>query len=362
LDIILDTPGTRLNKRNELLSISIPEREKIEVPLRNIETIIADSGVQITTQVLKALSSSGVNIVFTSQGRPFGLYTPFGGVATVHTRRQQLLAYEDWRGAYLATQFVYAAIENKRRLLLYFAKNRKRSNLRDYTRLRAAAKEIGRLREKLLKFSVHTIRTKKVRDIRMELMGVEGRASATYFMVYGSLFPDDFKVYYRTRRPPRDPVNSLLSLGYTVLLSHVIAGILSSGLELYGGYLHSDRSGKPSLALDLIEEFRQPIIDRMVARIIQKQQLSVDDFEESSRGFRLKDKKKQFFYEELRKEITGSSAGQLFFPDDAKQKPPEKKKGAVRLNYKKIISRQARKIVNFLIGAKERYKPFVMNY
>ncbi len=359
MDIILEKPGTRLGKRKEMLKISVPNRDDIEVPFREIESIIVDKGVQITSQALQVLSSYAVNIVYTSLGNPYGIYTPFANVGTVFTRRQQLLAYEDWRGLHLATKFVYATMENKRRLLLYFAKNRKESNPKKYRRLRNAAEYLKEMVDVLEKFTKLIKKGDKVSTKRQELMGIEGRATAIYFREFGSLMPKEFKILRRTRRPPRDPVNSLLSLGYTILLGYVTTGIAAAGLELYGGFLHSDRSGKPSLALDLIEEFRQPIIDRFIARLFQKSQFHLDDFDNSIHGYRLKDDKRTFFYKELRKEIMGGSEPESLFGDKNKE---FKEKRKMKLNFKKEMVRQARMVANYLIGATSSYVPFLMNW
>ncbi|MBD3256547.1 MAG: CRISPR-associated endonuclease Cas1 [Candidatus Lokiarchaeota archaeon] len=361
MDVILETPGTRVGKKKELLKISVPDKNNVEVPMREIESIIVGSGVQITSQALKALSSFAINIVYTSLGKPYGLYTPFANVGTVFTRRQQLLAYDDWRGCHIASKFVYAAVENKRRLLLYFAKNRKKSNIGKYRILKAASKKIGKIVESLLKFSKHSMGGKRISDIRMNLMGIEGSVAALYFQQYGNLFSGRFKTLHRTRRPPRDPINSLLSLGYTVLQGHITTAVAAAGLELYGGFLHSDRSGKPSLALDLLEEFRQPVIDRLVARLVLKNQISIEDFTNSLHGFRLNDDKRSLFYEELRKEVMGGLTTEELFG-----KPPpkasEKDNKKVKLNYKREMIRQARQLANFLIGASSTYEPFVMNW
>ncbi|MBN1216338.1 MAG: CRISPR-associated endonuclease Cas1 [Candidatus Lokiarchaeota archaeon] len=359
MDVILDTPGTRLGKRKDMLKISVPNHDEVEVPVREIESIIANKGVQITSQALQFLSSYAVNIIYTSLGKPYGIYTPFANVGTVFTRRQQLLAYEDWRGLHLASKFVYATIENKRKLLLYFAKNRKESNPKKYKRLRFAAEHLAEMVDALELFTKKIRKGERISNKRQELMGIEGRATAIYFREFGSLLPKEFKVLRRTRRPPTDPVNSLLSLGYTILLGYITTGIAAAGLELYGGFLHSDRSGKPSLALDLIEEFRQPIIDRFVARLIQKSQINTDNFENSIYGYRLKNEARDFFYKELRKEITGGKESELLFGDNQKL---SKEKSKMKLNYKKEIVKQARMVANYLIGATSNYVPFIMNW
>ena len=361
MDLILESYGTRISKRKGLLKISTLDKDPVEVPLREVESIIAGTGVQITSQALKALSSHAVNIVYTSLGKPYGLYTPFASVGTVFTRRQQILAYEDKRGVHLASKFVYASIENKRRLMLYFAKNRKRSNPTETLYLKRVANKLGEMIEKLEGFMETLTRDATVYEIRRELMGIEGRSAAIYFREYGSLLPDEFITFKRSRRPPKDPANSLLSLGYTVLQGHITTAIAAAGLELYAGFLHSDRSGKPSLALDLLEEFRQPIIDRFIAKLFHQKRFSPDDFEESIHGYHLKKRKKTFFYEQLKKEIQGGVTAQELFGKQ-KTKPVKTNNSKVNINFKKQMVRQARKLANYLIGAKSEYEPFLMNW
>ncbi len=363
MDVILETPGTYVGKSKEMIKIIVPERKPIKIPVREVESIVVGNGVQLTSQILKTLSSYAINIVFTSLGKPYGIYTPFANQGTVFTRRQQLMAYHDWRGCHLALQFVYAAIENKRKLLLYFAKNRKKTKPNRYVILRAAARKLERMKQSLVIFSKTQAKGKSINEIRMELMGIEGKATAIYFQNYGIILPKEFRTYQRTRRPPKDPINSLLSLGYTILQGHIHTAIAAAGLELYGGFLHSDRSGKPSLALDLLEEFRQPVIDRLIMRLVQKGRIIKEDFKNSIHGYRLENTKKKFYYQSLRREIRGKKTSQVLFNEDTSiDKPESARKGPIRINFKRKMIAQARKLANYLIGATSRYEPFIMNW
>jgi len=362
MDLILETPGTRVSKRQGMIKLSVPDKPNKEVAIREVESIIMGNGVQITSQALKALSSYAVNIVYTSLGTPYGIYTPFANVGTVFTRRQQLAAYEDFRGIHLATQFVYATLENKRRLLKYFAKNRKKSNPKKYRRLRHASNRIEEAVSKLLKFSKTLSKGDKIYHHRQKLMGIEGFVAKIYFRELGALFPLGIKTQKRTRRPPKDPLNSLLSLGYTVLQGHITTAIAAAGLELYGGYLHSDRSGKPSLALDLLEEFRQPVIDRLVTKLLIRGELKREDFNDSIHGFRLKKEKKSHFYQSLKEEISGGTEAEGLFESSKYSQRANGDKSKVKLNYKREMIRQARKLANYLIGSTSRYEPFIMNW
>ena len=362
MDLILETPGTRVSKRKGMIKVSVPDKSNEEVAMREVESIIIGTGVQITTQALKALSSYAVNIVYTSLGTPYGIYTPFANVGTVFTRRQQLAAYEDFRGIHVATQFVYASIENKRRLLKYFAKNRKKTNPKKYRRLRHAANRIEEAIGKLLQFSKSLLKGDKIYHHRQKLMGIEGHVAKIYFRELGALFPLGLKTQRRTRRPPKDPLNSLLSLGYTVLQGHITTGIAAAGLELYGGFLHSDRSGKPSLALDLLEEFRQPVIDRLVTKLLISGQLKEKDFKNSIHGYRLKNEKKSLFYKKLKEEVAGGSQAEGIFELKPNIRSSKGDKSRVKLNYKREMIRQARKLANYLTGSTSRYEPFIMNW
>jgi len=357
--VILETPGTKVGKRQEMLKVNVPEKKTVEIPLREVESIIVGKSVQITTQALESLSTYAINIVYTSMGKPFGLYTPFANVGTVFTRRQQLLAYEDWRGVHLAIKFVLGTIENKRKLLLYFAKNRKVSNPQKAMRLKAGARHIGKMVDSLLKFSKVNVKNRNLSEIRAQLMGIEGQTTKTYFQEYGNLFPREMWTLHRSRRPPRDPLNSLLSLGYTVVQGYITTAIAAAGLELYAGFLHSDRSGKPSLALDLLEEFRQPIVDRLIARLVFKGMIKAEDFDNNFNGFRLKQDKKTLFYKELRKTIIGHDGSEGLFEFESSVNI---KRRTNSLNYKAQMIRQARKVANFLIGAKSEYTPFIMKW
>lgn len=357
MDIILETPGTKVGKRQEMLKVNVPDNKTVEIPLREVESIIVGNGVQITTQALESLSMYAINIVYTSLGKPFGLYTPFANVGTVFTRRQQLLAYEDWRGVHLANKFVFGTLENKRRLLLYFAKNRKTSNPQKAMRLKAGARHIGTMIDSLLKGYKVNVKTKRISEIRSQMMGIEGQATKTYFQEYGNLFPKEMWTLHRSRRPPRDPLNSLISLGYTVLQGYITTAIAAAGLELYAGFLHSDRSGKPSLALDLLEEFRQPIVDRLIARLVFKGMIKGEDFDNNFQGYRLNQEKKTLFYEELRRMIIGHDGVRDLFESSG-----EVQRKSNGLNYKAQMIRQARNVANFLIGATTEYMPYIMKW
>lgn len=110
------------------------------------------------------------------------------------------------------------------------------------------------------------------------LMGTEGSATAMYFQAYGRMFRQELRFEVRTRRPPKDPVNAVLSLGYTLLTNEILALLIAQGFDPYIGFLHGVVYGRPSLALDLTEEFRHPLVDRLTLNLFNNQMLTAEDF------------------------------------------------------------------------------------
>ncbi len=113
------------------------------------------------------------------------------------------------------------------------------------------------------------------------LMGIEGMCSNVYFTAFGEMLNGDFTFNGRNRQPPKDPVNIMLSLGYTFLLKEVSAALEIHAFEMYLGFLHGVRYGRKSLPLDIIEEFRQPVVDRLVIKLTNTRMMNSFDFEEN---------------------------------------------------------------------------------
>ena len=119
---------------------------------------------------------------------------------------------------------------------------------------------------------------------------MEGAGAAAYFSVFGRTLRAPWSFASRTRRPSRDPVNALLSFGYTMLLSNVVGAICIVGLDLCVGFLHPEYRGRPALALDLMEEFRSPVVDRLVVGMLNQRLLSPEQFKDLEDGGVLMDR------------------------------------------------------------------------
>lgn len=116
------------------------------------------------------------------------------------------------------------------------------------------------------------------------LLGFEGGAARSYFSALSKIAPDDFKFFGRSTRPPKDPFNSLLSLGYSMLYKNIMGAIERHGLNPYFGFLHTDAEGHPALASDLMEEWRAVIVDDVVLQLTKNKQLQVNQFTKGENG------------------------------------------------------------------------------
>ena len=179
--------------------------------------------------------------------------------ATVQTRREQILALTDKRGLDFCKAVVLGKIKNQERLLRYFGKHVKKDNEERFKKIEAAVSQLRGLWKK-----VPVIDGASVSEARGTLMGTEGTAGRIYWEAVKQIVGHRVEFFGREHRGASDEVNSLLNYGYGILYSQVWGAVLNAGLEPFAGFLHVDRPGKPSLVLDLVEEFRQPVVDRSV--------------------------------------------------------------------------------------------------
>lgn len=257
--------GVFLGKKSERLVIKEKGDVRREIPFFKVDNVTIDSrGVSFSVDALYKLVQEGVQINFiTSTGRPYAKIVAPELSATVKTRRQQLLAYKDSRGVQLVKRVVHGKIANQAVLVKYFAKSRKGTAI--YEKLQEQIQRIDRVSSEIDRVDGYSID-----ECRSALMNVEGRAARIYWRCVAQILSDKIDFPGRKHRGASDPVNSALNYGYGILYSRVMGAILLAGLEPYAGFLHVDRPGKPSMVLDLIEEFRQACVDRPIVAAFRK--------------------------------------------------------------------------------------------
>src|SRR5579883_2683190 len=273
--LILSGFGMYLGKKSERLQVKLGGKAVYEFPFFRIsEVVVASRGVSLSSDLLKEFCERGIRLGFVeASGRPYAMLSSPILTATVESRREQLLAYNDARGFEFARLVVRGKIRNQRHLLLYFCKYLKQS---DPLRFGSISDVARRLRS--FELQARKLNGASVGEKRQELMGLEGVAGRLYWQGVTALIESKAEFMGRVHQGATDGVNALLNYGYGILYAQVWGAVVNAGLEPFAGFLHVDRPGKPSLVLDLVEEFRQPVVDRTVIAFINLgQSLTMQD-------------------------------------------------------------------------------------
>lgn len=271
--IYIQTQNAWVHKDNENLVLKVGDELKARVPIHKLQGLVCFGQVSISPYLMAHCAENGVTITYLNQFGKFLARVEGPVSGNVLLRRTQHLAGADPnQSVAIARTILVGKIYNQRAVL--------RRYLRDYGDQSDAQAELA-VAEKRLSRCLEQLNDCQSID---KLMGREGEAAQVYFGVFQHLIrQSDFQFDARRRRPPTDPVNALLSFCYTLLTHDCRSALETTGLDPASGFLHQLRSGRPSLALDLAEEFR-PMIDRFVLSLINKRQLSVKDFDEWPNG------------------------------------------------------------------------------
>lgn len=284
-------------------------------PVEQVSTLNVFGSATVTTPLLEFFSQRGMVVnYFTQFGRYLGSFYP--GTNTIALVRRHQTSIPADRALAISRALIYAKLQNG-----YVFLTRKKQSVPDlFLDLRDRCRHAG---------SMDSLR------------GIEGEAARVYFSALSLSFPDDWRSPQRSRRPPRDELNALLSLTYTMVTTEVISALRQCNLDPFLGIMHTDRHGKPALALDLIEEFRPVFCDAFVSRLIHKKMVSREDFTQASRLTEAAFKKYLGYYHEFMKESL---------------KHP---RFAYTVSRKRVIQIQAILLRKAICGELAEYHPFV---
>jgi CRISPR-associated protein Cas1 len=259
--LILSGYGLFLSKKSERLLVRKGKDIVYQFPFFRLnEVVVGSKGITFSSDLLEEVCLRGIRLIFLDRsGKPYAMVTSPMLTATVQARREQILAFTDKRGLEFSKAVVLGKIKNQERLLRYFGKYLKKEGEERFLRIEAIASQLRNLWKK-----VPAIDGGSVNEARGALMGTEGTAGRIYWEAVKEIIGHRVEFFGREHRGATDAVNSLLNYGYGILYSQVWGAVLNAGLEPFAGFLHVDRPGKPSLVLDLVEEFRQPVVDRTV--------------------------------------------------------------------------------------------------
>jgi len=314
---------TRINKVGDTLAIEVDDRNKITVRLSEVSQLILQGHVYVSSGVIHELLHREIPIVWLSFGGWYMGHTQGAGHKNVELRTAQYQhSFDDGKCLRLARGWTAAKLRNQRVLL--------RRNSRDesvsadaLTRIEAAERNARRA------------------ESLEQLLGIEGSGAAAYFGAFsgmlkvsdGDELPFDFDG--RNRRPPKDPVNALLSFAYAMLVRQWVITLATVGFDPYRGFFHQPRYGRPALALDMMEPFRPLIADSSVIKAINGGEIRPTDFVRAADSVALtEDGRKRFVAiveRRLDEEVTHPEFG-------------------YRLSYRRLFELQARLLSRFLLG------------
>ena len=336
--LYLQEQGSILRKEGERFSVEKEDRQINDIIVRRVDQILVLGNVSLTTPAMQYCMKNNIPITFISQhGSYFGRLEATTNDNSAVERFQYLRSLDEPFAFDIASRIVQAKIRNSRTMI---------------QKRRAMAWESnGELKEKFdttLSLMTSLAEHTKTCENMDALRGLEGKAAALYFELFGLLFKKELPFYTdafrRVRRPPTDPVNSLLSFGYTLLHNNVFSLVRMKGLNPYIGFLHAEDKGNPALINDLVEEFRT-IIDSMTLYTLNKGVLRNKDF------YYRRDKAGCFLTDEARKKFLEVFEQRMW----EESLDPQSGKS---MNLRRHIESQVVKISGVLAGTTTLYEPY----
>lgn len=265
--LYLMTQGTYCHKENDGIVIKVDGERKAKFPVHNIESIVCFGNILCSPFLLGFCAENNIAISYlTENGRFLGRFQGNVSGNVLLRRNQYRWADDPEKTGYVARTIIQGKIVNSIAVLSRFLRDSKELN----ESVNSAVNE--------LKHVLGAI--EKSNDLEV-IRGIEGIAAKCYFNVFNNLIKqqkDDFVFNGRNKRPPRDEVNALLSFIYVVMMHDIRSALETVGLDPAVGYLHRDRSGRYSLALDLMEEFRSFFADRLALSLINRSQIRKSHF------------------------------------------------------------------------------------
>lgn len=264
--LYVTTPNAYLSKDGQNIVISVEQKEVFRIPAINIQSIITFGYMGASPGLMSLCAQNNISLTFLSPSGRFLSRLQYATRGNVLLRKQQYHASDnELQSLHIARLFIAAKIQNYRSILNRYTRDYGPNHNVEY-----ASSQLKRHKQKAL-----------IASDKAELLGQEGAASNCYFSVMSNLIlqqKDYFTFTGRNRRPPKDAVNALLSFAYTLIANDITAALESVGLDPYVGFFHTLRPGRTSLSLDMTEEFRAYLGDRFVISLINKRQITPNDF------------------------------------------------------------------------------------
>lgn len=296
LYIYQENKDTYLSFQENRLIILYGINDKKSIPIEKISNVVIFGYVNMSTPCMQELLKKGVHLTWLSKnGNYFGRLESTSHININRQRLQFRKSDDENFSLEISKQFIMGKVLNEKTILLRANKKLFRNNI---------------LSDIIAKITINLKRIKEARSIE-ELMGVEGFFTKIYYEGLNHIIIDeDFHFAKRTKRPPRDPFNALISFGYTLLHYEIFTILVTKGLNPYAAFLHSDRHKHPALCSDLMEEWRAILVDSLAIALLNTGKIKIEDFdfvEQTGAVFLNKKACKKFtenFEKRLRQEVS----------------------------------------------------------
>lgn len=325
MQLVIDEYGAFVGKEGNRIKIVRKDKED-EFSSDNLDQIILAKSSSISTSAMKLAMERNIDIVVLDHfGMPVARVFPCKLGGTTLTRRRQAEESRSPRAADITKRIITAKMKNQLYLLKTLEKTRENADFsKELDSINDSIEKTGKLGN-------------DIDHIREEMLGFEGFASSQYFKALSRILP-----FKERQHNAQDPFNAILNYGYGILYSEVEKACILAGIDPYLGFMHSDRYGKPSMVLDMIEQFRQPIVDRAVITLFAQKQINEKDYESSGNSLILT--------KEGRKKAIDAVLGRLHTEIKYKGK---------KTTFQFIIIDNCRNLARTLLDKNEIYEPFV---
>jgi len=338
--LVVDGWGKFVGKQSERIVVKEKGQTLHHEAVDDLRQVVISGSGSISFDAIELLAAHGVDLVVVSWRGEITARLASRDMRTVQTRREQYYAYREGRSGAIAKGIISAKIRNQYATLGTLAKSRKETSP-------DIADKLTEKREAIQAqiHSVESLGDVPIDSIRGTLMGLEGISSAHYWEAIASIIPSEYGFDIRSGRYASDPVNALLNYGYALLEAEVWRAVHFAGLDPYGGFLHVDRPGRPSMVLDLMEEFRQQLIDKTVFTLVTRREVPPDDFTIDEGACRMGDGVRKH----LLKTVLERFEEQVRYKDESRK-------------WTDMILLQARSLAGYLRGEQTSYEGFYLRW
>lgn len=327
MKLIIEGYNKSIHKKDNQIQIKEKRTEIYKIPVKKIESITIVGKGYITFDALSLLSKNNIQIISISYYGQIEYILHSPNQTNPILRKQQYNVSENQKGIEIARNIIIAKLKNQKSTLRTLNKNKK--------------DPIIKINEKFIKENISKLTDMKI-DNRNEIMGIEGISSVQYWQAIKETLPESVNFQKRDQKPKNDIVNAMLNYGYAILASEITKNIVLHGLDPYCGFLHADNNKRTSLTYDLIEEFRQQIVDKTVLKLINTKQITEEDLDKRTNSLKL----------EIRKILAAKIMDKL----NRKIKYQDR-----TLKYKDIIENQTKEMTNAIMNDK-KYEGFYLNW